>query len=102
MTAVPTFPSPLLRLSFGFAAGLIQPVDQILKFFDLALCKPLGKIGASTKSKIGLISRNEETVRTELQSLAKNQAVSMGADTILAESPPTEEGVQRFVAYRCD
>jgi hypothetical protein len=40
-------------------------------------------------------------VALELETLAKNDAVDLGANTILAEGSPSIDGVQHFRAYRC-
>jgi hypothetical protein len=64
-------------------------------------CKHLGQISARTASRVGIIPRGEEKVREELISLAKNDAVAMGANVILPAGAPSESGEQKFGAYRC-
>jgi len=67
----------------------------------VADCQQVGGVRARTKASVGFISRSPEKVALELQTLAKNDAVELGANTILAEAPPSIEGAQRFKAYRC-
>jgi hypothetical protein len=54
----------------------------------------------SVKHKVGLYRRNELKVRDELESLARNEAARIGADTIQALDEPLN-GEQRFGAYDC-
>ena len=64
-------------------------------------CKHVGDISSRTKAKVGFISRNPATISSELTTLAKNEAVELNANTILAVDKPTLEGVQKFRAYQC-
>jgi hypothetical protein len=64
-------------------------------------CKQIGQIKAHTKSSVGIFDRSDDTIRTELESLARNDAVGMGANAVLAEGPPNMDGEQKFMAYRC-
>ncbi|MCB1692273.1 MAG: DUF4156 domain-containing protein [Pseudomonadales bacterium] len=63
-------------------------------------CKRLGTTDATTREKLGVVERSEQKVATELLTLAKNSAASMGGDTIV-EQGPMEHGEQTFVVYRC-
>jgi hypothetical protein len=67
----------------------------------VAHCKLVGNISTRTKTKVGFIGRNPERISDELTTLAKNEAVEMDADTIVAVGKPTLEGVQKFRAYHC-
>ena len=67
----------------------------------VADCEHVGDIRAQTRSRIGFVSRSPEKVAEELESLARNDAVELGANVILAQGSPTLEGAQRFRAYRC-
>ena len=63
-------------------------------------CTARGEIGVSVKDKVGLYRRNDIKVRDELETMARNEAVSLSADAI----KPLEEpyaGEQRFAAFRC-
>ncbi len=66
----------------------------------LATCKKLGSVTTMVKHKIGSYNRSEEKVNTELATIAQNEAVEMGGDTITAEGP-TENGRRNFSVYKC-
>ncbi len=63
-------------------------------------CRDLGEIGVSVKDRVGFYHRNELKVRDELETLARNEAVGLHADTIKALDEP-HDGEQRFAAYAC-
>ena len=63
-------------------------------------CIARGEIQVSVRDQVGLYHRSELKVRDELETLARNEAVTLGADTI----QPLEEpglGEQRFAAFSC-
>ena len=64
-------------------------------------CKRLGQTSSQIKSDIASIDRNREKVATELQTLARNSAASMGGDLIVPESEVSESGQQSFGIYLC-
>jgi len=64
-------------------------------------CKKLGVVHSRTRARIGFFARSEEKVSEELAALARNNAAEMGADSIVADGPPSVDGSQRFIAYRC-
>ena len=63
-------------------------------------CRALGEIGVSVKDRVGPYERNTLKVKDELETLARNEAASMQADTIAAKGEP-HDGEQRFGAYAC-
>ncbi|MEZ5503271.1 MAG: DUF4156 domain-containing protein [Halioglobus sp.] len=63
-------------------------------------CKPLGSTTSQVKDKVGFINRSDEKVAEELLTLAKNSAVELGGDTLVAEGAPNE-GTQKFRIYKC-
>ena len=63
-------------------------------------CEKRGKVEVSVKDRLGPYSRDEMRVKDELETLARNEAPSLRADTIQPEGP-VEDGVQRFLAFRC-
>jgi hypothetical protein len=67
---------------------------------DLAGCARRGEVGVTVKDKVGLYRRNELKVRDELETMARNEAASLGADTVQALNEPSA-GEQRFAAYAC-
>ncbi len=67
---------------------------------NLDACEKKGEIVVSVRDRVLLVKRNPIKVRDELESLARNQAASLGADTIQALDEP-HDGEQQFGAYRC-
>ena len=63
-------------------------------------CTKLGEIGVGVRDNIIGIERNNVKVTDELESLARNEAATLNADTIKALNEPLN-GEQRFSAYRC-
>lgn len=67
---------------------------------DLSACRKRGEVTVSVKHSIAGIERNAIKVRDELESLARNEAATLGADTVQALAPPVD-GEQRFGAWIC-
>lgn len=63
-------------------------------------CDKAGEITVSVKDRVGFYERNDLKVKDELETLARNQAVSLPADTLVARGAP-HGGEQAFDAYRC-
>ena len=63
-------------------------------------CSKRGEIEVSVKDRLGPYERDALRVRDELETLARNEAPSLAADTIQPKAPPAD-GVQRFLAWRC-
>ena len=66
---------------------------------DVVSCERIGTASATTKDRL-LLPRVEEKVKSELDTLACNEAAAMGGDTIVPEGPRVE-GTQHYVIYRC-
>ena len=63
-------------------------------------CERRGEIAVSVKDSIAFYERNDLRVYEELETLARNEAPGLQADTIQPLGPPAS-GEQRFAAYRC-
>ncbi|QQP94624.1 DUF4156 domain-containing protein [Lysobacter enzymogenes] len=63
-------------------------------------CEKRGEVQVAVKHNIAFYERNELRVREELETLARNEAPALQADTIQALADPNQ-GAQRFGAYRC-
>lgn len=68
---------------------------------DLSRCAFKGDVTVSVKAEIAGIDRKAIKVRDELESLARNEAATIGADTVQALEEP-HDGEQKFAAYRCE
>jgi hypothetical protein len=67
---------------------------------DVAACKKIGNTAVTVPYKLGFIPRSSDSVTTDLLTMARNSAVDMHGDTIVATSPP-KNGNQTFDVYRC-
>ena len=67
---------------------------------DLSGCTRRGEVGVSVRDKVGLYQRNDLKVRDELETMARNEASSLAADTVQPLNQPSA-GEQRFAAYVC-
>lgn len=67
---------------------------------DVAACQRLGRTQSQTTKSVLLIDRNRDKLSQELITLARNEAGSLGGNTIAAESG-IAEGRQSFGVYRC-
>lgn len=63
-------------------------------------CEKRGEVSVTVKDSIAFYERNALRVRDELETLARNEAQSIQANTIQPLSEPID-GEQRFAAYRC-
>lgn len=63
-------------------------------------CEKRGDIAVSVRDSVAFYERNDLRVRDELETLARNEAPGLGADTIVPLAPPAS-GEQRFAAFRC-
>lgn len=65
-----------------------------------AACTKKGEINVSVKNSVGVYNRKALKVRDELETLARNEAPSLRADTIQPLAEPFD-GTQRFAGYQC-
>jgi len=63
-------------------------------------CVKRGEVAVSVKDSVAFYERNNLRVREELETLARNEAPGLDADTIQPLAPPLD-GEQRFAAYQC-
>ena len=63
-------------------------------------CRDAGAVSVSVADKVAFYHRPDLKVRDELETLARNQAASIPADTIKPTSEP-KDGAQSFQAYVC-
>jgi hypothetical protein len=67
---------------------------------DMRACEKRGEVEVSVKDRLGPYERDELRVRDELETLARNEAPDLHADTVQPKTAPAD-GAQRFTAYRC-
>jgi hypothetical protein len=64
-------------------------------------CERLGRTTSLSKAEIANVDRKQTKVATELETLARNYAVGMGGNTIVAQDVMTDDGKQTFIVYNC-
>jgi hypothetical protein len=72
----------------------------VLNTDEVNKCEELGTTTVSVKYEVGGFNRNTETMTNELQTLARNSAVELKGDAIVAVSE-IEKGAQKYKIYRC-
>lgn len=75
----------------GVRVATLSQVDQ---------CKQLGRTTVTVVDRVAGMSRSEEQVLGELETLARNAAAEMQGDTVVAVSKVVD-GEQVFNVYRC-
>ena len=63
-------------------------------------CEKRGEVSVSVKDSVAFYERNTLRVRDELETLARNEAPWVGADSISPLGPPVD-GAQRWTLWRC-
>jgi hypothetical protein len=63
-------------------------------------CRDAGKVTVSVLDHVGPVDRNGPKVRDELEVMARNEAATLGADTIRPLGDP-RDGEQSWNAYVC-
>jgi len=84
-----------VKMAPGGAAVKVAAAGQ-----DLSACEKRGEVSVSVRDRLGPYERNDIKVRDELETLARNEAPGLGADTVQPKGEP-DDGEQRFLAYRC-
>jgi hypothetical protein len=63
-------------------------------------CEKRGEVEVTVKNSVGFYDRNQLRVREELETLARNEALGLQADTVQPMGEPLN-GSQRYAAWRC-
>ncbi|MEO6228159.1 MAG: DUF4156 domain-containing protein [Thermomonas sp.] len=63
-------------------------------------CEQRGEVDVSVKDRLGPYERSESQVRDELETLARNEAPGLSADSISPLTRPND-GEQRWAMWRC-
>ena len=67
---------------------------------DVSACRNVGTVTVSVLDHVGPLDRNSLKVRDELEVMARNEAVGLGADTIKPKGDP-RDGQQSWGAFHC-
>ena len=84
-------------VKMGAGAAQVQVVAQDK---NMSSCEKRGEVVVSVKDRLGPYERDVLRVRDELETLARNEAPSLRADTVQPKNAP-QDGEQRFLAFRC-
>ena len=104
-----------MKIVSGLAIALLLPVLSACTWVPLSdegarvqlrtldqarACEQESRVTVSVKDKIAGIARNEDKMRGELETLARNEAARVGGNAVAAESEPTD-GRQVFLIDHC-
>lgn len=67
---------------------------------NVRACENVREVTVSVTNKVGFIKRDADKVATELETLARNEAVNFGGDTIVPSSE-ISDGHRSFNVYKC-
>ena len=67
---------------------------------EVANCRKLASTTVMVKADVATFARNREKVRSELETLARNNAAHLKGNVVVPVTP-IEDGSQSFVVYRC-
>ena len=90
----------VMDLAEGSIVELDRQADDLLDIMVNGALIAKGEVVVSVKSKVGFYNRNPLRVQEELETLARNEAPSAGANAVQAAAAPAD-GSQRFAAFQC-
>lgn len=101
-----TSSSAILATAFLVACTWVKIPEEaravaIVEDSHVASCRQLGNVTTQVKWKVAGVVRNANKVQTELDDLARKQALGLGADTLVRVRDRAEEGEGRYRAYAC-
>jgi hypothetical protein len=74
---------------------------RIANAAEVSGCKELGTVTGKTTVTVGPMARNEAKVAKEVESLARNDAATMGANAIVPKGA-LEWDQRTYAAFRCE
>jgi hypothetical protein len=100
--------TPIILFLAAFLAGCANWVKldegaeniRLVSSGEVTRCDRIGQTTASVRERVGIYQRRPGKVEQELANLARNSALEIGGDTIVADGP-VDDGRQRFSVYRC-
>jgi len=84
-----------VRMNEGAAQVRVLPLGQ-----PAQSCRGLGEIEVSVQDHVGPYERNTVAVRDELETLARNEALTLRGDTVQPKAEPAD-GKQHWLVYSC-
>lgn len=83
-----------VKVNEGGSKVAVTSIDHVSN------CEKVRNVNVKVKSNLGPVDRSSEKVATELATLARNEAVNFGGDTIVPTSE-VKQGRQSFAVYKC-
>jgi len=74
---------------------------RIVEAVHVANCKMVGTTTVSVRSDVASFKRDAEKSKTELETLARNEAIRLKGDTLVAATE-IQDGEQTFKVYKCN
>ena len=90
----------LLPLSACTFVHMAPSATKVKVLASAPSCEKRGEAEVSVRHKVGFYERSEAQVRDELETLARNEAPGVGADSISPLGQPAD-GTQRWALWRC-
>ena len=102
----------MIRVSLWFgllllvsACTWVKPTEsgqtvQVMDSVDTESCKPVGKITSVSRAKLAGIKRKEKKLETELETIARNEAVDLGGNVVVPKGDISGDE-QEFLVYHC-
>jgi hypothetical protein len=100
--AIPAVLAAVVALASGCTWVHMAPGASAVRVVTAAPagCQPRGEVEVSVKASLGPYERNPLRVHDELETLARNEAPGLSADTVQPLDGP-EDGVQRYAMFHC-
>ena len=74
---------------------------RIVDAVHVANCKMVGTTTVSVRADVASFKRDAEKIKTELETLARNEAIRLKGDTLVAATE-IQDGEQTFKVYKCN
>ena len=74
---------------------------RIVEAVHVANCKLAGTTTVTVKADVASFKRDAEKIKSELETLARNEAIRLKGDTLVAATD-IQDGEQTFKVYKCN
>ena len=74
---------------------------RIVEAVYVANCKLAGTTTVTVKADVASFKRDAEKIKSELETLARNEAIRLKGDTLVAATD-IQDGEQTFKVYKCN
>lgn len=74
---------------------------RIVDAVHVANCKMVGTTTVSVRADVASFKRDPEKIKSEVETLARNEAIKLKGDTLVATTD-IQDGEQTFKVYKCN